>query len=45
VAPVIRNGAHELPKESDWYRKEFETKIHILQDCRYLMHLYFTFGS
>jgi hypothetical protein len=38
MCPVSRNVWHELPKESDWYRKEFETKIHILEDCRYLVH-------
>jgi len=38
MCPVSRNEAHEIPKGNDWYRKEFETKIHILEDCRHLVH-------
>jgi len=42
---VSHNEAHELPKGNDLYRKLFETKIHILQDCRHFMHGHFTLAS
>ena len=45
VAPDSQNEAQELPEGQGWYRKLFETKIHILQDCCRLMHWHFTLGA